>query len=235
MREHEIEIGTLIVEDLGGPGNAWFGEGDDPPDLFIRVNNDIVSLEVTSLEVIVSEYDTKNRLSLELPFLSIIEKNQEKLEYIVPDGFQVLIIFYAPFSQKDFANLKNKLPGILSKFMNHAKIGDSEELFVGNSRFTVRALKSNRQSERIAATVYNSSNSSNINAVLFTAMQKSLLQKEQKCKEIQGKKWLALDCRPHFLASKEEAIKAAQTLISYTTFDKVAIVTYNQVSWVLQR
>lgn len=208
-----------------GAKKAW--EGEDPPDIYIEINNEQIAVEITRLSPVAFDTngDIQNRNSQDHFGLNLCDDLNEKLGHKVPQEIDILLILTVPVL------LGRKYKKALYAFVNNLL---NEELLPGNKREVVlegskviMSVMPNRDhsSKKIVGAIANKNSSADILINAQATLLDRIQDKAIKCREISHKckTWLAF-YNDYWLANHQTYIQALRSLDIEHCFQKIFVV-----------
>jgi DNA-binding transcriptional regulator/RsmH inhibitor MraZ len=171
-------------------------EGEDPPDIYLTINNKKIAVEITRLSPISFDQNgtAQNRNTQDCFAAKLISKLDSKLRDIIPSEMDITLTIYVPvmnprkYKRDLFEYLKRKLE-------NGVTVGEKEEVELLGSKVRISFVPRRNQSQKkIAGIIVNKNSNADVQKNAKVILEDRILDKANKCKKIQfqGLKWLAL-------------------------------------------
>jgi len=179
-----------------GSNIAKAQEGENPPDIYLTINNEKIAVEITRLSPISFDQNStaQNRNTQDYFAAKLIEELDSKLRGIIPSEVDIILNIYVPvknsrkYKRGLFEYLKRKLE-------NGVTLGEKEEIELLGSKIRISFVPHRDQSqEKIAGIIINKDSNADVLKNAKVILEGRILDKVNKCKKIQfkGLKWLAL-------------------------------------------
>lgn len=224
-----------------------FEEGDDPPDIYLDIDGKKISVEITDID----QNILKSRKTIDYGYLKFIVNLDKELGKLVHDDKKLLLFFYHNYSKVSAISKKFKqyLKSIIEK--NEYEIDSHIENNIDGVGLKISILKMPENANRKIAggtiphkgkvyksrdinTVLETISDSNLFGQTLAIVQDRILDKNEKCKNIEKPVWLALydnyynkftcfDSKEHF----EHYRDIFKSIEAFGVFDKILVIFEN--------
>lgn len=171
-------------------------EGEDPPDIYLTINNKKIAVEITRLSPISFNQNgtAQNRNTQDCFAIKLVNELDSKLRDIIPSEMDITLTIYVPvtnprkYKRDLFEYLKRKLESGVT-------VGEKEEVELLGSKVRISFVPRRNQSQtKIAGIIVNKNLNADVLKNAKVILEDRILDKVNKCKKIQfqGLKWLAL-------------------------------------------
>ena len=226
LRDDEKFCIDAIVKLIGG---EW-SEGEDPPDAYLKIGNDNIAVEISTLTQYVMDHNSnfKPRLSEDYTALRLCNELDEQLNNRIPSGRAVLLILSAPINSA--RKLKPRLGvEIMALVESAGKTDASVEREIFGNKITIHHFPQGRPSgKKIVGAVQNKNSCTDILTNAKAILADRITVKAQKSKPLLSscRVWLAL-FNDYWLADLDTYRKAMAQISSEHPFEKILIVSGN--------
>ena len=208
--------------------NAW--EGEDPPDIYLEVNDEKIAIEITTLYPVTFGQDgaVQNRLSQDFFGCNLCDDLDLRLKNEVPSDVDIFLTLYMPV--ENGRKYKKELYAYVREFISKdIKAGDEEEVELLGSKVRILVIPNCEYSEKkIVGVIVNKNSSAYMLGNAQATLAERIHDKVKKCKVIKhrGQVWLAL-FNEYWLANHETYIQALKTMDVAHDFDRIYIIMGN--------
>jgi len=171
-------------------------EGEDPPDIYLTINNKKIAVEITRLSPISFDQNgtAQNRNTQDSFAIKLLNELDSKLRDIIPSEMEVNLTIYVPVTNP--RKYKKELFEYLKRnFENGVAIGEKKEVELSGLKVKISFVPHRYQSqEKIVGIIVNKNSNADVLNNAKVILRNRILDKVNKCKKIQfqGLKWLAL-------------------------------------------
>jgi len=179
-----------------GPNISKAQEGEDPPDIYLTINNKKIAVEITRLTPISFNQNgvTQNRYTQDCFADNLIKEFDSKLKDRIPLGIDISLTFSVPVTNP------RKYKKILFKYLTKkleegVTVGEVAEVELSGSKVRVSFIPHMDQSlKKIVGIIENKGSNPDVLKNAKVILEERILDKVEKCERIQsqGLKWLAL-------------------------------------------
>ncbi len=170
--------------------HVCFEEGEDPPDIYLYINNTKVSIEITNLE----ENSLTDRRTIDSGYLSFFNKLNTEFQFLISEGVQFHILFEHNFNKvkKIDKEFKKYLRQIIKN--NECKIGVKIENSIDDVYFSISISEISKDEKKIVGAITPSFEPQvgSLNEVAFNIIKNRIDDKNNKCQDVEKPIWLAL-------------------------------------------
>lgn len=224
-----------------------FEEGDDPPDVYLTIDGKKASVEITDIDQNV----LKNRKTIDYGYLKFIVNLDKELGKLVDDDKKLLLFFYHNYTKVSVISkeFKKYLKSIIEK--NEHEIDSNIEDNINDVGFKILTLKMPKSGNRKITggsmpyggkvhksrdinTVSETISDSNLFEQTLAIVQDRILDKNEKCKNVEKPVWLAFydnyynkftcfDSKEHF----EYYTDIFKSIEDFGVFEKILVIFEN--------
>ena len=207
-------------------GTWWPGE--DPPDAYLRVGDEVAAIEISTLTQHVSDGrgGSKPRISEDSTAIWLANQMNEELRASVPDGRVVMLTLTSPILKA--RRVKTRLKGEIANLVSRACESAVVEVILGN-RIEIQIVADDRPSgKKVVGIVTNANSSPDILRNAWGILEDRIVVKASKCGSLAfaGPKWLAL-LNDYWLADNETYQQAIELFSVDHPFEKILLVSGN--------
>lgn len=211
-----------------GPNISKAQEGEDPPDIYLIINNKKIAVEITRLTPISFNQNgvAQNRNTQDCFAAKLINKFDSKLRDTIPSEMDISLTVYVPVTNP------RKYKKILFKYLTKkledgVTVGEKEEVELSGSKVRVSFIPRRDQSpEKIVGIIVNRNSNADILKNAKVILEDRILVKVEKCERIQfqGLKWLAL-FNDYWLANYNTYAQALSNISVKHDFESIFIIS----------
>ena len=211
-------------------------EGEDPPDIYLTINNKKIAVEITRLSPISFNQNgtAQNRNTQDCFAIKLVNELDSKLRDIIPSEMDITLTIYVPvtnprkYKRDLFEYLKRKLESGVT-------VGEKEEVELLGSKVRISFVPRRNQSQtKIAGIIVNKNSNADVLKNAKVILEDRILDKVNKCKKIQfqGLKWLAL-FNDYWPANYNTYARALNNISTKHDFESIFIISdggqFNQI------
>jgi hypothetical protein len=224
VRRDEEFVGRALVEFFGGPSRASATEGEDPPDLYLAVEESRVGVEVTQLSQFTLEPDGSlgNRATQDYFGLRLIEDLNTKLSSSLPDDVSLLIGLWVPVSNAQ--RFRKVLTEWIAEVASAPDKGFQEEREIEGSKVSVSVIPERRAGKKIAGFVVNTNSSADIGLNARLLLEDRIRAKSDICAHLPKPIWLAV-LNDYWLADANTYAVAGRQVKLKHCFERIFLVS----------
>jgi hypothetical protein len=226
LKPDEIFVRDCMVRYLGS-NTVSAQEGEDPPDIYLTINEEKIGVEITQLSPVSFDENgvMQNRNTEDSFGANLCNDLNVKLRNEIPKEIDIVLAIHVPVEnpRKYKKELKKQLETIIEK---GTSVGNKYSLKVLGHRVDITIIPNRSYSEKKIAGIIVNDNSiphilSNAEAILADRIQ----DKVEKCKNIphKGKKWLAL-LNDYYLADNDTYSQAIKNISVEHNFEKIYLI-----------
>lgn len=195
LKPDEIFVRDSLIN-FFGPDRASAEEGEDPPDIYLTINNKKVAVEITRLTSISFDQNghPQNRSTQDNFGCDLCDEINSTLKEKVPQEIDIVLTLHVPVinPRKFKAILLDHLNRILDEGLH---CGDEISVDVAGSSVEINMIPHRKHSKKKIVGIIMNNNSRpelQLNADIILANR--IMDKVRKCEKIlqQGETWLAL-------------------------------------------
>ena len=192
MRRDEEFVGRPLVDFFGGPSRASTIEGEDPPDLYLTVENSRIGVEVTRLSQFTIEPDGSlgNRTTQDYFGLRLIDDLNTNVGPSLPDDVSLLIGLWVPVSNAQ--SFRKGLFEWIAKIAIAPEEGFKQEREIEGSKVSVSLIAERPMGKKIAGFVVNTNSSADIGLNARLVLEDRIRTKSKICASLPRPIWLAV-------------------------------------------
>jgi hypothetical protein len=229
LRKEEEFVKDCLIKHFGGPNRATARNGENPPDIYLKIDGIEAAVEITQLSPVTFDKSgqVQNRNTQDMCGVRLVEELDQKLRDKVPDDSFVLVWIEMPI--QDTRKFKQDLFQFLDELLVKKALTDEwTEVCIEGKPVRFVKLQGEPGSDtrtRIEPFIGNSNERIKIlpNAVFI--LEDRIRAKEQKCQNLTfgGPRWLALFNQYELadLHTYQQAIKASK---EHHSFQKILLV-----------
>jgi len=183
--------------------NVSYDEGDDPPDIYLKIDNKKISIEITDI----NQNVLKENQTIEYAYLEFINNLDKDFGEFIDNDARILIFFYhnyikvSKIDKKFKKYLKSKLDG------KELEIGNKIEDIIDGVRFKISVLSMRENSKKILGCIssfdakYSSRDIDTVSEIIseiniskqsLSIVLNRIEDKNKKCQNLEKPVWLAL-------------------------------------------
>jgi hypothetical protein len=229
LREDEKFVRDCLVKYFDiEKTEAW--EGEDPPDIYIKVKGETIAVEITRLSWISFDQDgsIQNRNTQDSFGSNLCHELDSKLGGYVPPEIDIILTMYVPV--KNVKKYKNELYNYLKDLITqNLKAGNRKEIVIADERVNISIVPNEEQSHKgIVGIIVNKNSDPFILRNAEVILADRLREKQEKCKKIQhkGPIWLVF-FNDYWLADYRTYSQAFKNIALEHDFDRIYIILDN--------
>ncbi len=226
LKPDEEFVKNCLVKHFGKKTTtAW--EGEDPPDIYIKINKETVAGEITRLSPVSFDQDgsVQNRNTQDYFGINLCDELDSKLKNYVPADVDIILTLYVPI--ENVRKYKKELQSHLKKILvKGIKAGDKSEIIIFGSKVHISVVPCrNHSQKKIVGLIVNNNSSAHILSNAEVIIAGRVLDKVEKCKKIKhkGALWLAL-FNDYWLADHETYAQAISNIKVKHDFENFFVV-----------
>jgi len=226
LKPDEKFVKDCLLKYFGAAATAW--EGEDPPDIYVKINGETIAVEITRLSPVSFGEDgiVQNRNTQDYFGINFCNELDSKLKKDVPPEVDVLLTLYVPVEnvRKYKKQLHESLKETIAK---GTKIGDRSELNIAGAKVKISIIPNRKYSQKkIVGEIVNENSSVHIQSNAEIILAGRLLDKVEKCKNIKhkGSKWLAL-LNDYWLADHENYTLDLDNITVQHNFERIFVIS----------
>lgn len=183
--------------------NVYFEKGNDPPDIYLKINGRKIAVEITDIDQNV----LKNRRTIDYGYLSFIDNLDEEFCSLIDNDKMLLLFFYHNYIK--VSTISKKFKKYLKSLIKTIEIGNKIEDNINAVGFEISILPMQKNdTKKIVGSAmpfggkfkeYKDTNSvcemisdCNLSVQAFNIVTNRIFNKNIKCKNIEKPIWLAL-------------------------------------------
>ena len=224
MRPDEEFVGRALVAFFGGPANAAVSEGEDPPDLYLRVGGARIGVEVTQLSQFTFESDGTlgNRATLDFFGIRMLNELNAKVGATLPEDISLLIGLWVPVPNA--SRFKKALTKWVAQIAAAPKRGFNEERVFEGSKASISVVEQRPSGKKIAGFVVNKNSSADIGLNARLILEDRIRTKADTCGGLPKPIWLAV-LNDYWLADADTYANACGQLNLKHCFERIFLVS----------
>jgi hypothetical protein len=227
LKPDEKFVSESLIRHFGSDKCAY-REGEDPPDIYLSINEETIAVEITRLSPVSFDENgfMQNRKTQDSFGANICDELNSKLKNIVPTEVHLLLEIHVPVAnpRKYKKEIKRQIESLLQK---EIKVGDRQLLAISGHKVVVNFLPDHpRYVKKIGGIIANDNSISHILSNAEAILTERIIDKVEKCKNLlhTGKRWLAL-YNDYFLADTDIYSQAINNISIIHDFDKIFLVS----------
>jgi ASC-1-like (ASCH) protein len=226
LKPDEEFVKNCLLKHFGARATAW--EGEDPPDIYIKVKGKTIAVEITRLSPVSFDQDgvPQNRNTQDCFGINLCNELDSKLKNDVPPEVDILLILYIPV--ENARKYKKELHACLKETLAKGiKSGDRLEFNLSGAKVNIAVIPNRDDSlKKIVGGIVNNNSSPHIQSNAAVILADRILDKIEKCKNIQHQVplWLAL-YNDYWLADYETYSQAINNISIQHYFEKIFVVS----------
>lgn len=227
--------------------NVSFEDGGDPPDIYLKIDNRKISVEITDLDQNV----LKDRKTIDYGYLKYIDNLDKEFRHLINDNKKILLFFHHDYTK--VSTISKKFKKYLNSLIDadELKIGNSIEDYINTVSFKISILPMPKSGTRKIAgsampfggkvkksrdinTVLDAMSDFHLSGQTYNIVNNRIQDKTVKCKDIKRPIWLALFDNYYnkftYFDSKEHIEHYKDTfkdIENFGIFDKILIIFEN--------
>lgn len=227
LRADEEFVRDSLVKYLGGQYYVKSWEGEDPPDIYIEIEEDIKAVEITRLSPVSFNQDgyVQNRNTQDSFGINLCNELDSKLKTDVPSQVDLILTLYVPVDNA--RKYRRELHAYLKDFIAYGiKPGDRSEIKITGEKVKISVVPNRDFSQKkIVGIIVNKNSSAHILSNAEFILAGRIKDKVEKCKKIQheGSIWLAL-FNDYLLADHDTYAQAIKNIQVQHEFKKIFVV-----------
>lgn len=208
-----------------GAKKAW--EGEDPPDIYLDINDEKIAVEITRLSPVSFDKNgcIQNRNSQDHFALNLCNDLNEKLGDKVPQEIDLSLILTVPVQYG--RKYKKALYAFVNNLITEELVpGSKEEVVLEGSKVKVSVMPNrHHSSKKIVGAIVNKNSSADILSNAQVTLADRIQDKVFKCREISSnyKIWLAF-YNDYWIADHQTYVQALESLDIDHYFEKMYVV-----------
>lgn len=218
----------FVIRALAAHLNATWSAGGDPPGAYLKLGDETVGVEISTLTLQVASErgGMKPRLSEDSTALWLANELNEEMLKTIPDGRMVVLTLRAPIlkARQTKEKLKHRIMSLVAS--SAGQTIDVEENVLGN-RINVHLTSYEGLDQRkVHAAVVNQKSDPRITLNARLILEERIATKTKKCGALafNGSVWLAL-LNDYFLADDETYRLALAQIMSPHIFEKIILIS----------
>ncbi len=203
-------------------------EGEDPPDIYIKVKGETIAVEITRLSPVSfdQKFSAQNRNTQAYFGINLCNELDLKLKNNVPSEVDIILTLYVPV--KNGRKYKSELYGRLKNFIaQNLKAGTREKIKIVDDEVKISVVPNREHSQKkIVGIVVNKNSSPDILGNAEVILLGRIKDKQEKCRKIKhnGPIWLAL-FNDYWLADHRTYAQALKNISVSHDFEKIFVVS----------
>lgn len=224
MRNDEEFVGRALVGFFGGPSNASVSDGEDPPDLYLRVGDLRIGVEVTRLSQFTFEPDGTlgNRVAQDFFGIRLLNELDAKVGPMLPEDISLLIGLWVPVSNA--SRFKKSLIEWVTQIARAPKQGFKEDRRLDGSRTSISVIDRRPSGKTIVGFVVNENSSADICLNARLVLQDRIQTKADICARLPRPIWLAL-LNDYWLADADTYAVAGRQINLSHCFERIFLIS----------
>jgi hypothetical protein len=224
VRRDEDFVGRALVQYFGGPSHASVSEGEDPPDLYLSVDDCRVGVEVTQLSQFTMERDGSfgNRKTQDFFGLRMIEDLNTSLGASLPADTGLLIGLWVPVSNAQ--RFRKCLTEWITSIAADPERGYEQECEIEGSKIRVSVIPERPIGKKITGFVVNKNATADIALNGRLVLEDRIRSKNGICARLPKPVWLSV-LNDYWLADSHTYTAAAGELRIEHCFDRIFLVS----------
>lgn len=224
MRRDEEFVGCRLAAFFGGSSRAFVSEGEDPPDLYLHLDNCRIGVEVTRLSEFTLPPDgtAGNRATQDCFGIRLLNKLDEDVGLNLPEGISLLVILRLPVSNA--SRFKKMLTCWVRRIAEAPKQGFQEDRYIEGSMASVSVVDRQASGKKIFGSVVDKNSSADIGMSARLILEDRIRSKAKMCKRLPRPIWLAL-LNDYWLANANTYSVASRQIKVSHCFERIFLVS----------
>lgn len=226
MRFDEEFVSRALVTFFGGQSLVSAEDGEDPPDLYLTINESRVGVEVTRLSQFTFELDGTlgNRATQDSFGMRLLEDLNAQVGFLLPSNISLLVGVRMPVLNA--SKFKKKLAMWVSQISAMPVLGERYEMMIEDSKATISVVPEHSTGKKIVGVVANSNSSADILVNARLVLEDRIRTKDFLCAQLTKPIWLAL-LNDYCLADADTYTLAARQIKMAHCFERIFLVLGN--------
>jgi len=229
LRKDEKLVQEKLIKYLSEKYSVRSWEGEDPPDIYIEYDNNIIAVEITRLLPVSFDQNgcAQNRSTQDSFGLNLCNELDSKFRKLIPPEIGIILVLHVPVS--DPRKYKKQLEDYLKKFIEKGpKAGERKSDNILGKKINIAVYPQRDHSKKkIAGIIFNDDSDPRmtIDSYCEIILSDRIRDKANKCKKIRhkGPIWLAL-YNGYMFADKDTYARAIKNINVQHYFEKIFIV-----------
>lgn len=223
-RDDEQFVGSALVDYFGGPACAKISEGEDPPDLYLELEQMRVGVEVTRLSQFTLESDGElgDRATQDMFGLRLVEALNEEIGPSLASDKSLLISLSLPVS--NVRAFRKALSRFVRKIADAPADGSSEERIIEGSKVTISVTPRRASGKSVVGIIANHHSSADIGLNALLVLSDRIQVKSEICANLPKPIWLAL-FNDYWLADAQTYEIAAKQSQDSGCFERIFLIS----------
>lgn len=226
LKPDEKFITNCLLNHFGTTATAW--EGEDPPDIYMKVEGKTIAVEITRLSPVSFDQDgvAQNRKTQDYFGMNLCDDLDSKLKRDISPEVDILLTLYVPV--ENTRKYKKELHACLKETIAKGiKTGDRTEFNIAGAKVKISVIPNrNHSQKKIVGLIVNDNSSAHIQGNAEVILADRILDKVKKCRNIkhQGAKWVAL-FNDYWLADYETYSLALNNISGQHDFERIFVIS----------
>jgi len=221
----------LALESLAARYAGVWKAGENPPDGYITLSDQVVAVEVSTLtQYVTDDRGTRPRLSDDTAAIRLANELDAELRGSIPCRKRVMLVLRSPIAdyRKTKAELGDEVLALVDGGKNSKRV--ERKIFIRGNQIEIYLEESEgAEKKKIVAAVRNRSSNRDILANVIFMLEDRIATKARKCANLKfgGPLWLAL-INDYFLADADTYRQGLNSIAIDHPFEKILLISSDQ-------
>lgn len=191
LRDEEERVGQILMKHFGDQQSVYCEKGEDPPDLYLYLDEKRFAVEVSRLRLLTRDKDG-NRES-DIAYGERIRKDlASEFGHLVPESMAVFLKLDLPIPKEVRKPFKKKLMQFFYDLAPKLEKGAEYCTEIFGMKVLVKGLNEGYPGVKVNLFPHQTNALVNLNDLAYLMLLNAISEKNVKCKSVSHPKWLAL-------------------------------------------